>query len=145
IPVSITFSTPVNVTGIPLLALNDGGTASYSSGSGTATLTFAYTVAAGQNTPKLDASSAAALTLNGGTIKSTSNVDAVLTVPVAPAAGALGTNKSIAIDTVAPTVTAFRVLWGSLSFNLTTSTRTHLPWQIAGIQVVFSKPITSGN
>ena len=33
------------VTGTPLLALNSGGTASYSPGSGTSILTFTYTVA----------------------------------------------------------------------------------------------------
>ena len=42
----------VNTTGgTPKLALNDGGTATYVSGSGTNALTFSYTVAAGQNTP----------------------------------------------------------------------------------------------
>ncbi len=42
----------VNTTGgSPTLALNDGGTATYIGGSGTNTLTFSYTVLAGQNTP----------------------------------------------------------------------------------------------
>ena len=36
--------------GTPTLTLNDGGTATYTSGSGTNALTFSYTVAAGQNT-----------------------------------------------------------------------------------------------
>ena len=35
----------------PTLTLNDGGTATYTGGSGTNALTFSYTVAAGQNTP----------------------------------------------------------------------------------------------
>ena len=35
--------------GTPTLTLNDGGTATYTSGSGTNALTFNYTVAAGQN------------------------------------------------------------------------------------------------
>ena len=52
--------------GTPTLTLNDGGTATYTSGSGTTALTFTYTVAAGQNTPAL---AATALNLNGGTIK----------------------------------------------------------------------------
>ena len=43
----------VTVTGKPTLTLNDGGTASYVSGSGTNTLTFSYAVASGQNTPAL--------------------------------------------------------------------------------------------
>ena len=54
---SVTFklslSEAVTVTGAPLLSLNDGGTASYAGGSGTPTLTFKYTVAAGQNTTNL--------------------------------------------------------------------------------------------
>ncbi len=47
------FSSAVTVVGQPTLALNDGGTATYASGSGTSALTFTYTVAAGQNTPDL--------------------------------------------------------------------------------------------
>ena len=95
------------MTGTPLLALNSGGTASYSSGSGTSTLTFTYTVAAGENSPKLDYTSTTALTLNGGTIFDTvTNPNAaVLTLPAPGAAGSLGANKSIVIDTTAPSVT----------------------------------------
>ena len=40
----------MTVTGTPTLTLNNGGTATYSGGSGTNALTFSYTVAAGQNT-----------------------------------------------------------------------------------------------
>ncbi len=56
IPIAVTFSEAVTVTGAPQLALNAGGgaVADYVSGSGTATLTFAYTVAAGQTTYDLD-------------------------------------------------------------------------------------------
>ena len=49
----VILSEAVSVSGTPTLALNDGGSATYSSGSGTPTLTFKYTVAAGQNTPAL--------------------------------------------------------------------------------------------
>ena len=49
IPITVTFSEPVTVTGTPQLTLNDGGAvANYASGSGTATLTFTYAVAAGR-------------------------------------------------------------------------------------------------
>ena len=51
--------------GTPTLTLNDGGTATYSSGSGTSALTFSYTVAAGQNTAALTAT---AVNLNSATI-----------------------------------------------------------------------------
>jgi len=46
---TVSFSEAVRVAGKPALVLNDGGTAGYVSGSGSATLTFKYTVAAGQN------------------------------------------------------------------------------------------------
>ena len=46
--------------GTPTLVLNDGGVATYTGGSGTAALTFSYTVAAGQNTADLAVSSYAA-------------------------------------------------------------------------------------
>src|SRR5262249_47574123 len=39
----------------------------------------------------------------------------------------------------------FRVLWGSQSYNVIGSPRNRLPWQISGIQVVFSAAVTSGN
>jgi hypothetical protein len=66
---------------------------------------------------------------------------AVLTLPAPGAAGSLGANKNIAIDTVAPTVISYSVLFGSKSFNMSGSTRNRLPWAITGIQVVFSEPV----
>src|SRR5581483_12173219 len=69
IPITVTFSAPVTVTGTPQLALstiNPTTTAvNYTSGSGTNTLTFTYTVAAGNNTPDLNYASTTALALNG--------------------------------------------------------------------------------
>ena len=52
--------------GTPTLTLNDGGTATYTGGSGTNALTFSYTVGAGQNTASL---AATAVNLNGATIQ----------------------------------------------------------------------------
>jgi hypothetical protein len=43
------------------------------------------------------------------------------------------------------TVVSYNVLFGARSFNLIGSTRTRLPWQITGIQVVFSRPIITGS
>jgi len=145
ISITIGFSTSVNVTGTPQLALNSGGTASYSSGSGTGTLTFSYTVGAGQNSALLDYTSTAALSLNGGTIKDASNNSANLTLPAPGATGSLGANKSIVIDTTSPTVVSFKVLFGTQSYDVIGSARNRLPWQITGIQVVFSKVIATGN
>ena len=50
---TLNMSEAVNVTGTPTLTLNDGGTASYTGGTGTNALTFSYTVGAGQNTAGL--------------------------------------------------------------------------------------------
>ena len=66
-------------------------------------------------------------------------------VVITGAAGSLGANKNIVIDTVAPAVVSYNVLFGSQSFNIIGSTRNRLPWTITGIRVVFSKPITGGN
>jgi len=144
INVSVTFSKVVNVTGTPLLALNSGGTASYVSGSGTATLSFLYTVAAGQNSPHLDATSTSALTLNGGTIQDNSGTAANLTLPAPGAAGSLGANTNIVIDTTAPVVVSYSVDFGVETYSLVGASRTtHLPWSVTGITVTFSKPIAT--
>jgi hypothetical protein len=149
ISITVTFSTIVNVTGTPLLALNSGGTASYSSGTGTSTLTFTYTVASGQNSAHLDYTSTTALTLNGGTIKDAGNTAAVLTLPAPGAAGSLSANKNIVINTASLTVVSYSVIFGSsnLAYNVTANTpaRIRLPWMITGIRVVFSAPIASGD
>ena len=109
IDITVAWSKAVVVTGTPELALNSGGTASYSSGSGTSTLTFTYTVAAGQSANPLDEASTSALSLNGGTIFDTVGTNpnaAILTLPAPGSAGSLGKNKSIVIDTTSPAVTA---------------------------------------
>ena len=46
-------------------------------------------------------------------------------------------------DNTLPTVVSYSVLWGSENYSLTDSPRNNLPWQISGIQVLFSKPITT--
>src|SRR5262249_49143892 len=63
---TVTFSSAVTVAGgTPTLALNDGGTATYSSGSGSNALVFSYTVAAGQNTADVAPAANNAISLNG--------------------------------------------------------------------------------
>ena len=64
---TLTLSEAVTVAGGTLtLTLNDGGTATYTGGSGTDALTFSYTVAAGQNTSNLTVT---AVNLNSATVK----------------------------------------------------------------------------
>ncbi|WP_162059515.1 Ig-like domain-containing protein [Undibacterium sp. KW1] len=106
IQIQITFSETVTVTGTPQLLLETGVTdrmIHYVSGSTSSTLTFTYTVQAGDTNADLDYNSTTALSLNGGTIKSTSSgSDATLTLFSPGAANSLGANKNIVIDTTAP-------------------------------------------
>ena len=96
VTVTLAFDKAVTVKGAPKLTLNDGGSATYTSGSGTAALTFTYTVAAGQNTTDLQATG---ITLpNGASIKDSSGDTADLT-------GAK-VNLGLQIDSVTPAVSA---------------------------------------
>jgi hypothetical protein len=144
VDVTVQFDRAVTVTGSPRLALNTGASATYLSGSGTDTLTFRYTVGAGQSTADLDYASTSALTLNGGTILA-GGLGANLTLPGVGGPGSLGGNKNITIDTVGPTVVDFRVLYGTRSYSLLGSTRFDLPWLVTGVQVVFDGPVQTGN
>jgi len=128
IPVTVTFSESVNVTGVPvtgapLLALNSGGGASaiYASGTGTSTLTFNYTVAAGQTSADLDYSAVSSLTLNGGTIKDSATNNATLTLPTPGGPGSLGANRAIVIDTTAPVVSVTKVNGTTRTFPYATN------------------------
>ena len=98
IPITVTFSEPVTVTGTPQLALNasSGAVANYTSGSGTSTLTFTYTVAAGDNSSDLDYASTTALALNGGSIENVAGNPAVLTLPTTGTDGLATQNIVIA-------------------------------------------------
>ncbi len=104
VPITLTFDTAVQVSGTPQLTLNDGGLATYASGSGTAKLTFTYLVAAGQNTADLDYASTTALVVpNGGGIEDLAGNVLPLTLPPTGTDGLAA--KNIVIDTTAPTVT----------------------------------------
>jgi hypothetical protein len=110
ITITVDFSTAVDVDttgGLPTLALEGGGIAVYTGGSGSSTLTFSYTVAAGQNSADLDYGSTGALTLNGGTIIDAGGSHQMASVSLATpgTAGSLGANKDIVVDTTAPTNT----------------------------------------
>jgi uncharacterized repeat protein (TIGR01451 family) len=102
--IQVAFSEAVNVAGAPQLALNSGGTATYVSGTNTSTLTFDYSVAAGENANNLDYTDAGALTLNGGSIGDAAANAAALTLPSPGQPGSLGANANIVIDTIAPSV-----------------------------------------
>ncbi len=96
----VTFSSPVTVVGIPTLTLETGAVdavAPYVAGSGTNALSFRYDLAAGEASADLDYVSAAALSLNGGTIQSLTLSPATLTLPAPGAAGSLGANKNLVV------------------------------------------------
>jgi len=109
IEITVTFSEAVTVTGTPQLILETGATdaiAQYTSGSGTDTLTFLYTVGAGENSADLDYRSTVALVLNGGAVRDASGNNANLTLATPGTTNSLGDSKALIVDTVAPTVTA---------------------------------------
>jgi hypothetical protein len=110
ITITVDFSGAVDVDttgGTPTLALDGGGSATYTGGSGSSTLTFSYTVGAGQNSADLDYSSTGALALNGATIIDAGGAHqaAAVTLATPGTAGSLGANKDLVIDTAAPTNT----------------------------------------
>lgn len=119
ITVTVQFDEPVNVNtlgGIPYLVLETGTidrNAVYTSGSGTSTLTFTYTVQPGDATADLDYVSSSSLVLNGGTIKNIATRDATLTLANPGAISSLGANKAIVIDTTPPSVGPIDITTGT--------------------------------
>ena len=96
VTINLALDEVAKVTGTPKLLLNDGGSASYLSGSNTATLTFKYTVAPGQNIADLKVTSAS---LNGGSVTDSGG-------RAADFSGVLGADLGIVIDTKAPTISS---------------------------------------
>ena len=97
VTLTLGFSSAVTVAGKPTLTLNDGGTATYASGSGTSALTFSYTVAAGQNVASLAAT--AVNLASGATIKNSAGAAANLSLTGL-------TQSGPQIDTTAPAAPA---------------------------------------
>src|SRR5262249_54311134 len=123
------FSAPVTVAGgTPTLALNDGGTAKYVSGSTSNALTFSYTVAAGQNAADLTLAASNALALNGATIRDAAGDNAVLA-----AANGYSPAGTLQVDTVAPTIAAI---------TTSPSTGQAAPGGTVTLTVTFSEPVT---
>ncbi len=108
VPVQVSFSEDVIVSGIPQLILSTSSPSTtavdYLSGSGTNTITFNYTVASGNASTDLDYTSTTALVLNGGTIKDAVGNNAILTLASPGSTNSLGANKALVIDTTGPTL-----------------------------------------
>ncbi|MDM8553982.1 choice-of-anchor D domain-containing protein [Desulfococcaceae bacterium HSG7] len=98
IGISVQFGELVTVQGggVPSLALNTGGSAPvyahYISGTGTNTLTFEYTLVAGDDIAKLEYWNSSALALNGAQIVNSSGKDMDLALPTPGESGSLGHN-----------------------------------------------------
>ena len=114
IEIAVTFDHLVSVTGTPTLALATGAApavATYDGGSGSATLTFRYTVSDGDNAAPLAYTGADALT--GGTIVvltgptvAPAGPAAINTLPDPGAPGSLSANAAVVIDTSSPVAPA---------------------------------------
>ncbi|MCW7540952.1 Ig-like domain-containing protein, partial [Aquabacterium sp. A7-Y] len=101
--VSLRVSEPVMVTGVPRLALDLGGQpveATYAGGSGTGTLTFSYTVQAGQTDADGLSIPADALVLAGGSIRAADDGQALILTHAS-----LEPQPGYKVDTTAPGVT----------------------------------------
>ncbi|MEI7144245.1 Ig-like domain-containing protein [Pectobacterium brasiliense] len=109
IQVTVAFDSNVVVDttgGVPTLLLETGAfdrVATYVSGSGSNTLTFAYTVGSGDLSTDLNYASTSALSLNGATIQDNTNRTAVLTLPGLNSLNSLAAQKAIVVDGVLPT------------------------------------------
>jgi len=102
IDIKVTFSSNVNVTGVPELYLETGlvdTPALYSSGSGSNELIFKYTVAVGDSSVDLDYVNANSLKLDGDSITGAiGNATLILPKPGPNSTGSLGYNNNIKVD-----------------------------------------------
>ena len=108
IPIAIEFQRAVTVVGSPQLLLETGlvdRVATYTSGSGTSTLVFSYTISSGDVASDLAYNSTSALSLNGGSLTDTNSLAPILTLASPGASGSLSESSAIVIDTTAPSVT----------------------------------------
>ncbi len=136
ITLTVAFNEAVIVTGTPTLLLETGAVdrnATYASGSGTSTLTFSYTVQAGDTSADLDQASSSALALNSGTIRDAAGNNAILALAAPGAAGSLGANKALVIDGTPPAVS---------SVTSSTADAAYKVGDIISIQVNFSEVVT---
>ena len=106
ITLAVQFSEALTLTGSPKLQLETGSNDQFATftGLGTTaitndTLTFTYTVQAGDSTPDLDQCSTSALERNEGTLKDAVGNDAILSLAIPGTSGSLAANASLTIHT----------------------------------------------
>ena len=134
--------------GVPVLQLNDGGTAIYTGGSGTTALTFSHTVAAGQRADDL---AVTGITLDGTTITDSAgnaanlggaaaNPPGTLQVSAASARSDFSGNGSSDILFRDPTTGTL----GDFSFNNGQPTWASVGWADPNLQVAGTGDFTGG-
>ena len=136
ISIQVVFTEAMTVTGTPQLTLETGSSdavVDYASGSGGTTLTFTYTVGAGENSSDLEYVNTSSLALNSGTIKDAAGNAATLTLPTIGGGNSLSDNEALVVDTTAATVS-----------NVTSSTNdgSYKAGDAISIQVVFTEVMT---
>jgi hypothetical protein len=140
VSIQVVFSEAVTVANTPTITLETGSTdrtVNYASGSGGTTLTFTYTVQAGDTSNDLDYTLTSSLVATGGaTIKDAAGNSATLTLPTVGGSDSLAGNEALVIDTTAPTVT---------EVTSTTAAGSYKADQAISIQVVFSEAVTVAN
>ena len=105
IDIVVTFSEAVDVTGTPQLTLETGSVdrvTNYSSGSGTTTLTFQYTVQEGDTSADLQYAATSSLSAGNGTIKDGAGNSANLALPALNSGNSLAGAEALVIDTTVP-------------------------------------------
>ena len=115
ITIIINTSETVTVSGSPQLTLATGVTnaiINFTTGNGTSSLSFAYEVQPGDASSDLDYTGTNALSLNNGSITDAAGNTMNLELPSPAAAGSLGANKDLVIDTTAAAPTGFEPLPG---------------------------------
>jgi len=155
ITITVEFDKIVNVdttNGIPKLLLETGlvdRNAEYISGTGTNILTFIYTVQEGDLNEDLDYNSTSSLSLNGSTIKGSSGIDAVLSLPEPKEKGSLSTNKNIVIDGIRPVVVSIKRLNDSPTNAANVSFEVTFSEPVSGVDIsdfiLFTTGSASGN
>jgi hypothetical protein len=137
IAITVTFDRSVSVNpcaGTPVLLLETGivdRTATYASGSSSATLTFTYVVQAGDLSADLDYTSTAALVANGGLIRGDGDMDADLSLPAPGSMASLAGHAALVVDGVGP-----KVVTVAAPPNGTYTTGQHLD-----LTVLFDEPV----
>ena len=99
-------------TETPTLTLNNGKTATYSSGSGNSKHIYTYKVASGDDIAKLDVTK-----INPyGATWSSNNVNFDVKIP--PEAKRIGTTRNIKIDTIAPSISSIKAISANGSYTV---------------------------